>query len=97
MTSKEFIRYLKEKNCYNSWKKQTKKDIKYRIENGDILPCYEKGTNLKKFVEYFIKSNDGAAEIIMYSFKWTDTEEGSTFWNQCYRELKAIEKLGSHI
>lgn len=76
MTKEEFIRYLKEKNAFKSWIRQIK------LLNGD---AYKSNKNI---IEYILKYSDRPYDIIMFSFAWDDTIEGSRFWNGLYMELK---------
>lgn len=78
MNKKEFIRYLKEKNAFKSWIRQIK------LLNGD---AYKSNKNIIKFI---LNYSDKPYDIIMYSFSWDDTREGSRFWNKLYMELRDI-------
>lgn len=89
MTSKEFIRYLKEKGCYSSWKKQTLNNFKKKMNEGKDLHKFYHNGNLKKFVNHLIRNNR-PFEIIMYSFTWSNSNEGGLFWSRMYTELTEI-------
>ena len=89
MKSKEFIRYLKEKGCYNSWKKQTLNNIRKKMNEGSHLCKFYHNGNLKKFVNHFIRDKR-PHEIIMYSFTWGSSNEGGLFWSKMYTELTEI-------
>lgn len=78
MTKKEFIRYLKEKNVFKSWIRQIKS------LNGD---AYKSNKNIIKFI---LNYSNKPYDIIMFSFSWDDTIQGSRFWNELYMELRDI-------
>ena len=85
MTKEQFFRYLKEKGIYKSWLNNLDKEIK--IYNYFLV--IERFGNIKKFIDYFIEYNQ-PEEIIMNSFSWDKTNEGSHFWSNIYNEIKTI-------
>lgn len=87
ITRQQFLRYLKEKNVYSSWLKNTIRNMRIGPNCSFFEEKFE--NNINKFIDYYIEFNQ-PEEIIMFSFTWSQTEEGEDFWLGIHNELRDI-------
>lgn len=89
ITKQQFIRYLKEKNAFASWIKNT--NINMRLGEYGVFFEQKFDNNIIKFVDHYIECGE-PEEIIMYSFNWSQTQEGENFWLGIHNELREISR-----
>ena len=75
--------YLVERNIYKQYIKNTTKYLKYR----GVIGKLNDEITIEFILEYLYERRETMASLIMTSFCWAETNEGSHFWRNMYYDF----------